>query len=43
MFSPSPSMQKIAKDAPNHIPEDMIGWAHTSREIHKDDISLNSW
>ena len=36
MFSPSPSTWKMGKDAPNHVPMNMIGLAHTSREILKD-------
>ena len=43
MFFPSPSNWKIAKDAPNHFPMNMIGLAHTSREILKDgDIPIFS-
>ena len=42
MFFPSPSVWKTVKDAPNHIPENIIGWSQTSREIHKDIISLYS-
>ena len=29
----------MVKDTPNHIPENMIGYAQTSREILEDDIS----
>ena len=43
MLFPSPSAWKMAKDAPNHIPENMIGYAQISREIHEDDISLYYW
>ena len=40
MFFPSPFAWKMVKDASNHIPENMIGYAQTSREIHEDIISL---
>ena len=33
MFFPSPSTWKMARDAPNHVPMNMIGFAQTSREI----------
>ena len=33
MFFPSPSMWNMLKDAPNHVPMNMIGLAQTSREI----------
>ena len=33
MFYPSPSIWKMVKDATNHFPMNMIGLAHTSREI----------
>ena len=36
------SMCKMAKDNPNHIPDNMIGWAPSSRRIHEDVISLYS-
>ena len=36
MFFPSPYTWKVVKDAPNHIPINMIGLAHTSREIFKE-------
>ena len=42
MFFPSPSVWKMAKGAPNHISENIIGYAQTSREIHKDVIFLNA-
>ena len=41
MVSPSPSMRKMANDAPNHVLMKMIGSAQTSREILKDsDVPL---
>ena len=40
MFLPLPSACKMVKDSPNPIPENMIGYDHTSRKIHKDIISL---
>ena len=36
MFFPSPSTWNMVKDAPNHVPMDMIGLDQTSREIPKD-------
>ena len=36
MLFPSPSASNTDKDAPNHIPENMIGYAHTLLEIQKD-------
>ena len=36
MFFPSPSTWKMVKDAPNNVPTNMIGLAHTSCEILKD-------
>ena len=36
MLFPSPSTWKIVKDAPNHVPMNMIGLDHTSRKIPKD-------
>ena len=36
MSFPSPSTWKMVKDAPNHIPMNMIGLAQTSREILED-------
>ena len=36
MFFPSPSTWKMVKDAPNHVPMNMIGLAQTSREILED-------
>ena len=33
MFPPSPSMQNMVKDAPNHVLMNMIGLAQTSRKI----------
>ena len=36
MLFPSPSASNMAKDAPNHIPENMIGYDHTPLEIQKD-------
>ena len=36
MFFPSPSTWNMVKDAPNHVPMDMIGLAQTSREILDD-------
>ena len=33
MFFPSPSTWKMVKDAPNHVPVNMICLAHTSRKI----------
>ena len=41
MFLPTPSMWKMVKDAPNHIPMNMIGLAYTSRKILEDgDVSI---
>ena len=40
MFFPSPSVWKVAKDAPKYIPNNMIGYAQTSHKINKDVISL---
>ena len=37
MFFPSPFTCKIVKDAPNHVPMNMIDSAQTSREILEDD------
>ena len=31
MFLPSPSARKMVQDAPNHIQDNMIGYAQTSR------------
>ena len=36
MLFPSPSTWKMAKDAPNHVPMNMIGLDQTSRKILKD-------
>ena len=36
MFFPLPSTRNMVKDAPNHVPMNMIGLAQTSREILKD-------
>ena len=36
MFFPSLSMWKLVKDAPNHIPMNIIGLAQTSRKMLKD-------
>ena len=36
MLFPSPSTRKMVKDAPNYVPTNMIGLAHTSRKILKD-------
>ena len=36
MLFPSPSTWKIVKDAPNHVPMNIIGLDHTSCEIPKD-------
>ena len=33
MFFPSPSTWEMVKDAPNHVPMNMIVLAQTSREI----------
>ena len=38
MFFPSPSTWKMVKDAPNHVPMNMVGLAHTSREIPEDGV-----
>ena len=38
MFFPSTSTSKMAKDAPNHVPMNMIGLAQTSREIFKEGV-----
>ena len=38
MFFPSPSTWKMAKDAPNHVPMDMIDLSHNSRKILKDGV-----
>ena len=40
MFSPSPFMWKMVKDAPNHVMMNMIGLEQTSREIFKDGYAL---
>ena len=37
MLLPSPSTWKMVKDAPNHVPINMIGLAQTSRKILKED------
>ena len=39
MFFPSPSTWKMVKDAPNNVPMNIIGLAHTSRKILEDNIS----
>ena len=39
MFFPSPSTWEMVKDAPSHIPENIIGYAQTSREILEENIS----
>ena len=36
MLFPSPSTWKMAKDSHNHVLMNMIGLAHTSREILED-------
>ena len=36
MFLPEPSAWNMVKDAPNHILDNMLGYAHTPREIHED-------
>ena len=36
MLFPSPSTWKMMKDAPNHVPMNMIGFDQTSREILED-------
>ena len=36
MFLPSPSTWKMEKDAPNHVPMNMIGLDQTSCEILED-------
>ena len=36
MLFPSPSTWKIVKDAPNHVPTNMIGLAHNSHKILED-------
>ena len=36
MLFPSASTWKMVKDAPNHVPMNMIGLAQTSREIPED-------
>ena len=36
MLFPSPSTLKMVKDSPNHVPMNMIGLDHTSREIPED-------
>ena len=36
MLFPSPSTWKMAKNAPNHVPVNMIVLAQTSREILED-------
>ena len=43
IFFPSTSACNMVKNAPNHIPQNMIGQAHTSCETQKDNISLNVW
>ena len=41
MFFPSHSTWKTMKDAPNHVPMNIIGLAQTSREILEDgDVPL---
>ena len=40
MLFPSPFAWKMAKDAPNHIQENMIGYAQTSLKIYEYIISL---
>ena len=35
MFFPSPSTWKMAKDAPNHILDYIIGYTQTPHKIHK--------
>ena len=37
MFFPSPSTWEMVKDAPNHVPMNMIVLAQTSREIIEDE------
>ena len=34
---------KMMKDTPNHVPDNIIGQAQTSRKIHEDSLSLYSW
>ena len=36
MFLPSPSTWNMVKDAPNHVPMNMIGLVQTSRKILED-------
>ena len=36
MLFPLPSAWNMVKDSPNHIPENIIGYAHLPREIHED-------
>ena len=36
MFFPSPPTWEMVKDAPNHVPMNMIGLAQTSRKILED-------
>ena len=40
MFFPSPFTWNMVKDAPNHVPTKMIGFAHTSQKIIEDDDVL---
>ena len=40
MFFPSPSAWKVLKDAPNHIPDNMIGYDQTPCEIDEDNYIL---
>ena len=40
MFFPSPSVWKMVKDAPNHIPENIMGYTYTSFKIHGDSVSI---
>ena len=37
-----PSMWNMVKYTSNHIPENVIGYDQTTREIHEDGISLYS-
>ena len=42
VFFPSSSACKMVKDSPNHIPDHMIGYAHTLSEIHIFLVSFDS-
>ena len=39
MFFPSPLLERVVKDSPNHIIENMVGWAQTSCKILEDNKS----